>query len=68
MNNMNKQKQQLRYACNLEVDAHYVKTDEEKLIIYAHYENMLNAIGETNERAFTKRRRIMYRKLERRCK
>ena len=23
-----------------------------------------NAIGETNERAFTKRRRIMYRKLQ----
>jgi len=26
---------------------------------------MLNAIGETNERAFTKRRRKMYKKLER---
>jgi len=63
---MSKQKHQLRYACNLEVDN--AKTNEEKLIIYAHYENMLNAIGETNERAFTKRRRIMYRKLERRCK
>ena len=50
---MSKQKQQLRYACNLEVDN--VKTDEEKLIAYAYYEDMLNAIGETNERAFTKR-------------
>tara|TARA_A100000172_G_scaffold79237_3_gene65880 strand:- start:98 stop:295 length:198 start_codon:yes stop_codon:yes gene_type:complete len=59
---MSKQKQQLRCACNLEVDN--VKTDEEKLIAYAYYEDMLNAIGETNERAFTKRRRIMKRKLE----
>jgi hypothetical protein len=60
---MSKQVKELRYACNLEADN--VKTDEEKLIVYAHYENMLNAIGETNERAFTKRRRIMYKKLER---
>lgn len=59
---MSKQKHQLRYACNLEVES--VKTDEEKLIAYAYYEGMLNAIGETNERAFTKRRRIMYRKLQ----
>jgi hypothetical protein len=59
---MSKQKHQLRYACNLEVEN--VKTDREKLIAYAYYEDMLNAIGETNERAFTKRRRIMYRKLE----
>ena len=44
---MSKQVKELRYACNLEADN--VKTDEEKLIVYAHYENMLNAIGETNE-------------------
>ena len=59
---MNKQVKELRYACNLEADN--AKTNEEKLIVYAHYENMLNAIGETNERAFTKRRRKMFNKLK----
>ena len=55
---MSKQINELRNKCNLEADNSRTKIDE--LLAYAHYENMLHAIGGE----FTKRRRIIFKKLE----
>lgn len=54
-----KQVSELRIACNLEIG--HSKNEMDQLLTYAHFQNMLHSIGSD----LTKRRRIMFKKLER---